>query len=515
MSRIGRLTATISVPSQGDLPLGTLDRVGTAVTDGVPSALSRRFPVDDSDAGTDRPVVLIRRLSVSAAVPATASADEIAERVADRLARAILAAPDEGRVRYLSRAAHIAAFVDALAAGTGDSWVFESFDGVRLLAPLTALRTLAERYAVPVVAVLAALRSSGDLITVLNRAAPAEVNRTWAACLALPHPAVPASVAMAHLGFVAVDDAEWPALPSAEARSLVLAARAAARGVSPGVAVGVGVTMESAAVRERVPETPARLEAPPVPADPASAASKEAGPAVFEAAGGPAFLLLPSFDKVGLGALTAAQRAQVLAVATRTPVDDPAVVLAAGTTADAPPVPIGPVVQQALIDDDRLGAEGLVTYETGGFTVVADAGSGIWLAILDPGEPVAGALITELAARSCTPLQPDDALRARIVADLRFLLPDGSGDTAVALAARAGLGHFARRLGGFGASSLPYLSHRFLTPGGVIADLGESIWVRLPAPPLLVVLALAGLDRTTIEVPWLEPIVTITHEDTG
>nr|WP_179771047.1 transposase [Actinopolymorpha cephalotaxi] len=77
------------------------------------------------------------------------------------------------------------------------------------------------------------------------------------------------------------------------------------------------------------------------------------------------------------------------------------------------------------------------------------------------------------------------------------------------------MGHFARRLGGFGASSLPFLSDRFLTPGGVVADLGESIQVRLPAPPLLVVLALAGLDRTTVEVPWLPKAVTVTHEDAG
>ena len=105
-------------------------------------------------------------------------------------------------------------------------------------------------------------------------------------------------------------------------------------------------------------------------------------------------------------------------------------------------------------------------------------------------------------------------LTARIAADLTYLLPDqpDKASREAAVAARAGLGHFARRLAGFGASSLPYLSDRFLTPGGVIAVYDDSLWVRLPAPPLLVVLALAGLDRATITVPWLRPAVTITHQ---
>lgn len=528
MSRIGRLTARIAVPDQGDLPLGTLDRIGTAVTERVPAALTRRFPVAPEslpDDVSDPPVVLIRRLQVSAAVPATASADEIAERLADRLARAILAAPDEGRVRYPSRAAHIAAFVAALAGGTGDSWVFESFDGVRLLAPLTALRTLAERYAVPVVAVLGALHRSGDLTVVLTRAGASEVTRTWAACLAVPHARLSAAAAAAHLENDPVADAERPVRPSAEALSLVLAARTFARGRSPAVAVAVASALASAEATDE-PSPAARapaVESPSSAARCAANTSRASRPAGFEADGAPAFLLLPSFAKVGLAELTPAQRAQVLAVATRTSPDDPAVVLASALENDDPPPEpgssIAQVVQQALIDDDRLGLARLVTLASGPYLIVADASSGIWLAILDNAEPLDGLLIPALAELPCSPADPDEALTARMVADLRFLLPDdrdaGASARAVAVAARAGMGHFARRLGGFGASSLPYLSDRFLTPGGVIADLGDSIWIRLPAPPLLVVLALAGLDRTTVEVPWLRRAVTITHEDAG
>ena len=260
-------------------------------------------------------------------------------------------------------------------------------------------------------------------------------------------------------------------------------------------------------------------EGPSVPREEAGRAARSAGPAVFEAAGAPAFLLLPSFEKAGLGELTPVQRARVLATATRTAPDDPAITLAAGVDdgpATAPGPQITAMVQQALIDDDRLGRERLETFSASGHLIVADATSGIWLAILDPGEPIGSALIPALSTLPCTAARPDDALTARITADLRFLLPDDAvgAQRAVAVAARAGLGHFARRLAGFGASSLPYLSDRFLTPGGMIADLGESLWVRLPSPPLLVVLALAGLGRTTVTVTWLQPTVIITHEDT-
>lgn len=527
MSRIGRLTATIAVPDHGDLPLGALDRIGTAVTERVPAALARRFPdarEHRPDADTaDRPVVLIRRLQVSVPVPATASAEDIAERLADRLARAIRTAPDEGRVRYPSRAAHIAAFIAALAAGTGDTWVFASFDGVRLLAPLTALRTLVERYGLAVVAVLAALHDTGDLPAVLRRATAAELARTWAACLAVPRVLVSRAEAAEHLGDGPVDDARLPAARSAELLALILAARVFARDRPAGVAVAVAsVLATTGAVHDASPVRRAKdAERRSGTSGSAAAASPAAGPTVFAADGAPAFLLLPSFAKVGLGELAPAQRARVLAVATRTAPDDPAVVLASGLEGDEqePGPDIAYVVQQALIDDDRLGAERLVTLHRGPHMIVADATSGIWLAIVDAAEPVDGALIPPLAGLPISPLVPDDAMTARMVADLRFLMPadtdtDASG-RAVAVAARAGLGHFARRLPGFGASSLPYLSDRFLTPGGVIADLGDSIWVRLPSPPLLVVLALAGLDRTTVEVPWLQPVVTITHEDTG
>jgi hypothetical protein len=228
---------------------------------------------------------------------------------------------------------------------------------------------------------------------------------------------------------------------------------------------------------------------------------------------------------VGLGELTPAQRAGVLSAATRTAPTDPAISLAAGPDDQGEPADIAATVQHALLDDRRLGLERLELHSAGGHLVVRDATSRIWLAVIDPDAPLEPALIPPVRGVPRTVVEPDDVDRARLAADLGYLLPDLSDPAAgrfdldarraLAVAARAGLGHFARRLPGFAASSLPYLSDRFLPPGGVVVDLGEALLVRLPSPPLLVVLALAGLDTATVRVPWLPQPVTITHEDAG
>lgn len=540
MSRIGRLRATVAVPQRGDLPAGTLDRVGVAVTDRVPAALARRFssvamPSSRADPAA-HPVVVIRRLSVSASVPASASAEEIAERLADRVARAIRSAPTDGQVRYPSRAGHLAAFVAALSAGYADSWVFEAFAGSRQLAPLTALRSLAERHAVPVPAVLGELARTDGLFPLLIRAPAADVARTWALCLAEPHPRLAPDEALRRLTAEPTSAAELARLGSVAALALFLTGRA----VQLGQPAADAVAIASAVATSPLGLTGAPAAGAPAPtagAEPASSVgSSPLGPAAFAADGAPAFLLLPSFSASGLGQLAPGQRAAVLAAATRTSPFDPAIALAAGPAdEERQPVDIAAVVQRALLAESRLGLERLEILTVAGSLVVRDAGSGSWLAVLDPDceltpARIASVLIPPLAALPYARTDPGESDRARLAADLSYLLPDTdpapheltpdeltpdelAERRAVAVAARAGLARFARRLTGFAASSLPYLADRFLPPGGVVTELGDAVLVQLPSPPLLVVLALAGLDRTVVEVPWLPGPVTITHAD--
>ncbi|WP_454698348.1 hypothetical protein [Arthrobacter humicola] len=468
---------------------------------------------------------MIRRLHVSAAVPATASADEIAERLADRLARAIISAPGEGHIRYPSRGGHIAAFVEAVSGGTGDSWVFDSFAGARQLAPLTALRTLAERYAVPVVAVLRELSRTNALLPVLSRSSSAELARTWAACLAVPHPRMTAAESTRRLNQWQLDAEELSSIASADAMALLLVGQAIRRGQPAGIAVAAAAAIAATPYRSPGSATSTASAGDQATATPSSGLSAT-GSGAFQADGAPAFLLLSSFKAVGLGELTTAQRAAVLAAATRTSVSDPAVVLAAGPDDhregdQRDGADISAVVQRALLADDRLGLARLEMLSIAGHLIVRDATSGIWLTVLEPGTPTETALVPQLAALPRSMADPDGASRARLVLDLSYLLserdPAPESDIglqrAVAVAARAGLGHFARRLPGFAASSLPYLSDRFLTPGGVILEVGESLFVQLPSPPLRVVLALAGLDRITVRVPWVPYAVTIAHAD--
>lgn len=71
---------------------------------------------------------------------------------------------------------------------------------------------------------------------------------------------------------------------------------------------------------------------------------------------------------------------------------------------------------------------------------------------------------------------------------------------AVTLAGQALLRDLAWRLPGFSRSTLPYLSANVLSCEASV-DLGEEIVVHLGAPPLHVVVALAGLDRRRFRLP--------------
>jgi hypothetical protein len=69
----------------------------------------------------------------------------------------------------------------------------------------------------------------------------------------------------------------------------------------------------------------------------------------------------------------------------------------------------------------------------------------------------------------------------------------------------AALTLFTRRLIGFERSSIPYIQRNFLLGHGSAAiDDGEVV-AQIPACPLAMILRLAGMDHTTVEVPWLQP----------
>ena len=76
-------------------------------------------------------------------------------------------------------------------------------------------------------------------------------------------------------------------------------------------------------------------------------------------------------------------------------------------------------------------------------------------------------------------------------------------DLACSLVAAAVLRSFARRLLGFHWSSADYLYRNFMVGAGAVLATGEQLEVRLPRPPLHVVLSMTGVDGKTFRAPWL------------
>jgi hypothetical protein len=84
------------------------------------------------------------------------------------------------------------------------------------------------------------------------------------------------------------------------------------------------------------------------------------------------------------------------------------------------------------------------------------------------------------------------------------ILPNTAFDLVWSLAARMVLRAFARKLMGFGQSSLKYLRENFFSGISSIHVQGNAISVELPACPLAVVLNMAGVNGLTYSVPWLD-----------
>jgi hypothetical protein len=196
------------------------------------------------------------------------------------------------------------------------------------------------------------------------------------------------------------------------------------------------------------------------------------------------------------------------------------------------------VALRALRGDGRVDGRWLVTERVPHpdgrrrIGLVRDAATDIWLAgaVRPPGGrlPWKALLDSAVAAsgrepegvagvwpRNATAPPPEGAAaveRLRSAGpDVAWLAPDDDDELAMGLAARAALRELAGRLPGFGRSSMQYLVERFLPPGGIVAATTERIHAELPAPPLEVILVMAGLDTFSYRVPWLEQEVVVTH----
>ncbi len=90
-------------------------------------------------------------------------------------------------------------------------------------------------------------------------------------------------------------------------------------------------------------------------------------------------------------------------------------------------------------------------------------------------------------------------------------------DLACSLVAAAVLRSFARRLLGFHWNSAEYLYQNFLVGTGSVVPSTEEVEVRLPRPPLHLVLRMTGVDGKTLRAPWLgdRPVTLLLSEGSG
>jgi hypothetical protein len=569
---IAEISCQYALPREGGDRPPLRSRLEQVLESRLSASLARELAQLDS---VDRGAVwVVRTLRADAVVSATTDdLDRLASQWGAQLAQSIVsviqAGPGGEVVRFGSRAQFLAAFAVALATRRADTWVFDALAGLRLLSPAAAIRTGAPSAGARVAEVLTEVIARRGLETLLAASTEREASALWEDCVAYARSAgKPSSSLVAEVRQTAAQQLSADRLvvdPSVLALRL-LGILAPELGARPSLLAAIDTAVsDTASPDDRAGTVAPTVAAPDADPSPAPASSDDAAPhppaepgtaretsavdgRLFAALGAPAFLLLPAVERVGLGRLPCTVRAAVLACALRCGRDD-AVLLAAGKADDAAESGGGEeeatdslallqALRRALVADQRVDGRCLSTERVAHpdgereVAIVRDAGSDLWLAaallgagdpapwsrlldttVADLGQPpqaITGAW--EEAGLAPVPEHPAAPTPSRSpVTDLAWIAPGDDWELAVGLAARAVLRDLARRLLGFGSSSMAYLTARFLPLGGIVTETRERILVDLPRAELAVILTMAGLDSVSVRVPWLEPEIIVTH----
>jgi hypothetical protein len=176
---------------------------------------------------------------------------------------------------------------------------------------------------------------------------------------------------------------------------------------------------------------------------------------------------------------------------------------------------------QMLQAKGHISGRSLAADRAAGLIVIREMEADYWLAIAESEEELPAALARVSAPLGQDPallwdmrgpapsgVPPDFARRAKPLEptleylSLPFLHP--ALDRTLTLLAHAVLRTFARRLMGFGSSSVGYLYDNFLAGQGALQLMPEEIVVELPRAPLNQVLMLGGFHRSTHNLPWMD-----------
>jgi hypothetical protein len=458
---------------------------------------------------------LIRRLELELALDVDADPQRLRQAFARGLAAAIARKLDQaadGVVFFADPTAHLARFMADLAAGDAWSlWYHGRFAGLKALPVAMALRTAILAEPENGLQALARLLPA-ELGRVLDALGPAEARRVVEGVADAPS-AEAATVLLVHL-----EAAGWPAQSPACPERLALALLIALA-ASGGPARPAALARAMAWLRHRVVlgadlavplvhgDSPASLLAPrdaerllPLLAAPVALRQRLAHLAVPEPAlaapvvgvarftpfGGP-LMLLRFVDELPLDALEEWPTAAGAGVDT---VVRTLVLAKCAGGMDALAFLLDPVWR------DLLGLP----------PVLLPAALAPWCRDVD--QPMRAAW-----RRTLPPAPQVDRATEDFLALPPSLCPSRGLDRLLGRAAGHVLDRFAAHLPGFAGSSPAYLARNFLAIPARIEPAAPGLRATLGRPPLDVVLAMTGLARTVLELPWLtSPLLELCRE---
>jgi hypothetical protein len=510
---IGRLRSEYHVARDHPSPQQLrerLDRIAAGLPEALGQALDPILSADDSS------VWFIRRLEID--ITLNAARDGLARGWTPALIRRLAEAMDgehsDGVVRFPSRAAYLARFLADLAQGSAwGRWYYEPFSGLRALPASAALRTaicaeaatgLAALFELPrhQLRVVLQMMTESDSGRVMRELSQRGLGAEQAACQA------------------AVRDvsASLPAFAGGESR-LALALFLEACRTTPGLA---GSNLMAAAVelsRELGPGSVA-LEDLSTPD-----ASNDAR---FTPAGG-AFLLIPLIARLPLEAIMRDWPAAAGDVPAST-VARFLVLLKCLGGARAGSLFVDPVLRELAGIPPGMDRPALAAWEHGVSEVNLESLYWAWRKWLDEERALEGdpAPVRTNSQGQPITVQVDGKYRLWLRADappnssipghrnpevdddldyLSLVVPLGLSvptDASLSVVAIRVLRDFARRLPGFANSSAAYLERNFLDFGATIEDEPERRVVKLGRPPLNLVLGIAGRNRDSYTLAWLD-----------
>jgi hypothetical protein len=560
---IQRLRTEYLVPATRAAPDTLRHRLDPVLAQRVGGAFARSLQPLASDGA----VWVLRSVNIDFAMHVDgADDDDLARRWSGELARQVAQAmrlgPDGRNVlRFADRASYLAYFLGELAAGQAwDDAAFAGFAGLKALTRESALRTALLRepeHAMPALLALARRRELLRLLLALGDEGAAQLLSAWD-----PQPDLPSDDDLLLLLRALLDTppgGPLRELPAARQLHALVAARAAGALGENGLlahalarlAELIELWQRHAAALQHAASLAERIErwlaaAPPaVRAWLAQAGGLAAAHRVLEhlqrgttAASGPTgsaalhslhaggLLLLASLDDSGVNGVLqqlarnpadcAALRCLVLAHALgqAAAADDPALYRACGGSANLQPQASLARALRRLRVHAAARAQAAQTLEP------APGSPLVWRQVACGGRRALIAPLNDSVAapwRAANTLSPRAApiAMASLAAQADFnalaihitapgVRDDWARSLFFAWLAQRVLRHFARRLPGFGDSSVTHLRENFLLRSGSLACPADAPWrATLEAPPLALVLRIAGLGGNTLAPPWL------------